>query len=174
MVWWSLFLLLFSAQEQISPNHVQAIFSGSVHIQISETGFFKFSKNIEGNYCTWWHCFLLSELMSRSIFSIIKRYRIFLQGCMSLMPNLARNSWILPQCTMPANRLETRIAARHSMVHSAVSRPPVHVHRRAHLQVVVQCSTARQWALREVAWDTIYDINLLCNCTVLPWFCLNI
>ena len=30
VVWWNLYLLLFSAQEQISPNHVQAIMSGSV------------------------------------------------------------------------------------------------------------------------------------------------
>ena len=30
VVSWNLFLLLFSVQEQISPNHVQAIFSGSV------------------------------------------------------------------------------------------------------------------------------------------------
>ena len=30
MVWWNLFLLLFSVQEQISPNHVQALFTSSV------------------------------------------------------------------------------------------------------------------------------------------------
>ena len=31
-VWWNLFLRAKQQQEQISPNHVQAIFSGSVHI----------------------------------------------------------------------------------------------------------------------------------------------
>ena len=43
---------------------------------------------------------------------------------------------LLAMCTLPANRLETGIAARRSVHSSAGSRPPVHVHRRAHLQVV--------------------------------------
>ena len=53
--WLGEILLLFSAQEQISPNHVQAIFSGSVHgtalVAVHLVNKMWFDMDVVGVYC---------------------------------------------------------------------------------------------------------------------------